>query len=382
MTTRSVALDALRGFALFGIILVNAPFFSQSLWAEPAIGGVADLLAFWFTNAFASGKFFLIFSFLFGFGFASMLARAEAEGRSLRGRFLRRLLGLFAFGALHAVFLFFGDILMLYALLGLPLWLCRGWPPRRLLALAGAVMAVAILCQTAALLAAVDPARAAPPPTLGAGYLGGFLDGAAQRVSELPETLAFGLLFNGPAALAMFLAGLALSRMGAMPPDPAALRRPARIALAIGGIGSGTLMALALTAGPDDGPNEAAAWLVTAAFCALAPVLAFGMAATVLDLAQRYRESLVVRLLASAGAATLTGYILHSVLLGAVFNGWGLGLYGALGPAACLGIGVLVFLAVALGIGLWRRHFRYGPDEWLLRSFVELRWARMRLGDA
>lgn len=380
MTTRSVALDALRGFALFGIILVNAPFFSQSLWAEPAIGGVADLLAVWFTHAFATGKFFLIFSFLFGFGFASMLARAEAEGRSARGRFLRRLLGLFVFGALHAVFLFFGDILMLYALLGLPLWLCRGWPPRRLLAIAGAVMAVAILCQTVALLAAVDPARPAPPPPVGAGYLGGFLDGAAQRVAELPETLAFGLLFNGPAALAMFLAGLALSRMGAVPPDPAALRRPARIALAIGGIGSGSLMALALAAGPD-GPGEAAAWVGFAAFCALAPVLSFGMAVTVLDLAQRHAESHVVRLLASAGSATLSGYILHSVLLGSVFNGWGLGLYGSLGPAACLGLGVLVFLAVATAIGLWKRRFLYGPEEWLLRSFVDLRWTRMTRAD-
>lgn len=377
MTTRSVALDALRGFALFGIILVNAPFFSQSLWAEPAIGGLADLLALWFTHAFATGKFFLIFSFLFGFGFASMLARAEADGLSPRGRILRRLLGLFAFGALHAVFLFFGDILMLYALLGLPLWLCQAWPVRRLLTLSGVLMAVAILCQTAALLAAMDPARSAPPPLAGAGYLGGFLDGAAQRVAELPDALAFGLLFNGPAAMAMFLAGLALSRMRAMPPDPAPLRRPARVALAIGGIGSGTLMALALTA--DAGSQGgAAAWVVTAALCALAPVLSFGMAATVLDLAQRYRESHVVRLLATAGSATLTGYILHSVLLGAVFNGWGLGLYGTLGPAASLGIGVLVFLAVVIAIGLWKRHFRYGPEEWLLRSFVDLKWKKMR----
>lgn len=380
MTTRSVALDALRGFALFGIILVNAPFFSQPLWAEPAIRGVADLLAFWFTQAFATGKFFLIFSFLFGFGFAAILARTEADGLSPRGRILRRLLGLFAFGALHAVFLFFGDILMLYALLGLPLWLCRAWPARRLLALSGVLMALSVLCQTVALLAAVDPARPAPPPLAGAGYLGGFLDGAAQRVAELPETLAFGLLFNGPAAMAMFLAGLALTRMGAMPPDPAALRRPARIALAIGGIGSGTLMALALTADPDSS-GGAAAWVVTAAFCALAPVLSFGMAGTVLDLARRYRESHVVRLLATAGSATLTGYILHSVLLGAVFNGWGLGLYGTLGPAACLCIGALVFLAVAIAIGLWKRHFRYGPDEWLLRSFVDLKWTKMRLGD-
>lgn len=377
---RSVALDALRGFALFGIILVNAPFFSQPLWAEPVVGSVADALALWFTHAFATGKFFLIFSFLFGFGFAAMLARAGAEGTAVRGHILRRLLGLFAFGALHAVFLFFGDILMLYALLGLMLWACRDWPARRLLALSALVLALAIICQTAALLAAADGARTPPPGTPGVGYLGGFLDGAAQRLAELPATFAFGLPFNGPAALAMFLAGLALSRMGKMPPDAAALRRPARIALAIGGLGSGLLMAVTLAAPSDN--SGAAAWIGTAAFCALAPVLSFGMAGTVLDLAQRYRDSRAVQLLATTGSATLTGYILHSIVLGAVFNGWGLGLYGMLGPAACLGIAVLTFAVVVIAIMLWKRRYRYGPEEWLLRSFVDLKWKKMRRCDA
>lgn len=374
---RSVPLDALRGFALCGIIIVNAPFFAQPLWAEPVVAHWGDAAALWFTHAFATGKFFLIFSFLFGFGFAAMLDRANAEGTSARGRFLRRLFGLFIFGMLHAVFLFFGDILMLYAVLGLVLWTCQNWPPRRLLGAAGCVLAVAIFCQAAALLGAAVDARPAPPPLAGEGYLGGFLRGAAHRLSELPAVLAFGVPFNGPAALAMFLAGLALARTGAMPPDIAAVRRPARIALAIGGIGSGVLMALALSQ-PGAASPDAAAWIGTLAFCALAPVLSFGMAGTVLAAAQRHEGTRVVRWMAATGSATLTGYILHSVLLGAVFNGWGLGLYGRVGPAGCLAIGALTFGAVLLAINLWKRRFRYGPEEWLLRSFVDLEWKRWR----
>lgn len=376
-TPRSVPLDALRGFALFGIIVVNAPFFSQPLWAEPVVESVPDVLALWFTHAFATGKFFLIFSFLFGFGFAAMLTRAKAT--DTHGRILRRLLGLFVVGALHAVFLFFGDILMLYAVLGVVLWACRNWPARRLLALAALVLTLAIICQTAALLAVLGEARAALPAATGTGYLGSFLDGATQRLSELPITFAFGLPFNGPAALAMFLAGLALSRMGKVPPNGAALRIPARVALAVGGVGSGVLMALAL-ATPAGNPS-AAAWVGTAVFCALAPVLSFGMAGTALDLAERHSDSHAVRLLAVVGSATLTGYILHSLILGAVFNGWGLGFYGTLGPAACLGIAVLTFVAVVITLWLWKRRFLYGPEEWLLRSFVDLEWQRMRRRD-
>lgn len=186
---RSVPLDALRGFALCGIIIVNAPFFAQPLWAEPVVAHWGDAAALWFTHAFTTGKFFLIFSFLFGFGFAAMLDRANAEGTSARGRFLRRLFGLFIFGMLHAVFLFFGDILMLYAVLGLVLWTCRNWPPRRLLGAAGCVLVVAIFCQAAALLGAAADTRPAPPPLAGEGYLGGFLVGAAHRLSELPADL-------------------------------------------------------------------------------------------------------------------------------------------------------------------------------------------------
>lgn len=374
---RSVPLDALRGFALFGIILVNAPFFAQPLSAEPAVAHWGDAAALWFTLAFATGKFFLIFSFLFGFGFAATLARAEATGVPARGRSLRRLAGLFAFGLLHAVFLFFGDILMLYAVLGLVLWLCRNWPAPRLLAAAAIVLAVAIVAQAAALLAAAEHARPAPPPAPGSGYLGGFLEGAAHRLAELPDVLAFGLSFNGPAALAMFLAGMALSRTGDMPPDIPALRRPARLALLLGGVGSGGLTAAALSQ-PGAASADPAAWVGTALFCALAPVLSFGMAGTVLAAAQRHRHTRFVRWLAAAGSATLTGYILHSVLLGAVFNGWGLGLYGRVGPAGCLGIGVLTFAAVMLAIILWKRRFRYGPEEWLLRSFVDLEWKPLR----
>jgi uncharacterized protein len=374
---RSAPLDALRGFALMGIILVNAPFFAGPL-RNLVPGNALDAAALWLTAAFAAGKFFLIFSFLFGFGFGTILARAEAQGEDVRGRFLRRLSVLFAFGALHAWLLFLGDILMLYAVLGLALWACRGWPARRLLAVAAIIYLVGVALQTLALQAAVENSASQSAPIIGQGYLGGFWDAAAQRLAELPDSLAFILAFNGAPALAMFLAGLALGRGGLFPPDKerlSKLRPLVHRCLAAGAAISGVAAcAPFLTAAAS---YQAAAFAV---LCLAAPLLSFGMAGAFLALAMRHEENRVVRWLAKTGGSSLSGYILHSVLFGAIFTGWGLGFYGALGPAAVLAIALGVFAAIVAALNFWRRFFRFGPDEWLLRSIVDLEWKPMRNG--
>jgi uncharacterized protein len=375
-TGRSADVDALRGLALFGIIVVNAPFFAGPLNGLP-LRGWLDAAAVWFTGAFFAGKFFLIFSFLFGFGFATLLARAERDGSDLRGRFMRRLLGLFVFGALHACFLFFGDILMLYALLGTGLWLCRHWSPRRLLAAALAAYLVALVLQTLALTAALEEATSGPlpPPAANAAYLGGFLDVARARIADLPIALGFIVVFNGMPALAMFLAGQAFGRADAFPTSPAAVARDRRrqwMALVAGGLVSSVAMLGAM------GGGGRVAAVSFAALAAAAPALSYGLCGLGLGLFQRHAHSRIVGWLARAGGSSLSGYILHSVILGAVFYGWGLGFYGSLGPAAVLAIGISTFLVVVVLLNIWRRFFRYGPDEWLLRSFVDLRWKPIR----
>jgi uncharacterized protein len=371
---RSVPLDALRGFALAGVIIVNAPFFGQPLWATPVAATAADAAALWATLALAAGKFFLVFSFLFGFGLARQFARAQAAGKPGHGPVLRRMAGLFVFGVLHATLLFFGDILMLYAVLGCLAWACRRAPPHRLLVAAGVALAVAIPVQAGGILGLET--LAAPPP--GPGYLGSFAEAARQRIADLPVALDFGLRFNALPALAMVLAGYACGALGWVPPDAAALsrlRRPAHLALGLAGGASAVLVALEVEAPADAGPE---AWIGAMAFCALAPPLAFGMAVTVLDAAARHPDSRLVRALAVPGRATLTGYILHSVILGAVFNGWGLGLYGQVGPAGSLLLGIATFCAVALIVWAWQLRFRHGPEEWLLRSFATLAWQPFR----
>lgn len=149
---RITTLDILRGIALLGILLVNMKLFSQPVQetflpvdapATPA--GRVDLAAEWLVRFLAEGKFYSLFSFLFGLGFALQLARAERQGARFLPRYLRRLLVVLAIGVLHAAFIWAGDILTLYATLGGFLLLFRRAQPRTLLLWAAGLLALSLL---------------------------------------------------------------------------------------------------------------------------------------------------------------------------------------------------------------------------------------------
>lgn len=116
---RIQALDVVRGFALIGILLMNVEFFNRAIadmgtGMQSGLSG-ADFWVSYFVQYFVAGKFWTIFSLLFGMGFAVMLTRAERAQRSFLIPYLRRIAALAVFGALHSIFLFAGDILFSYA---------------------------------------------------------------------------------------------------------------------------------------------------------------------------------------------------------------------------------------------------------------------------
>jgi uncharacterized protein len=132
---RIEALDVVRGFALIGIFLMNIEWFNRPIAAlnEGMPRGLAgaDWWAAWFVNYFVQGKFWTIFSLLFGMGFALMMVRAERAGREFKPVYLRRVLAMAVFGALHYIFLWQGDILFSYAIAALMLMVVlygRAWP--------------------------------------------------------------------------------------------------------------------------------------------------------------------------------------------------------------------------------------------------------------
>ncbi|WP_444995080.1 DUF418 domain-containing protein [Aliikangiella sp. IMCC44359] len=120
-------MDALRGFALIGILMMNIEWFNRPTGElgqfDPAISGV-DYAASWFVKVFIEGKIYKLFALLFGMGFAVMLLKAQQAQRPFNGMFIRRMLALFVFGMAHFIFLWDGDILHDYAIAGL---LLLGW---------------------------------------------------------------------------------------------------------------------------------------------------------------------------------------------------------------------------------------------------------------
>lgn len=138
---RIVALDVIRGIALLGIFLMNVEFFNRpmadlDIGMPPGLGGI-DYWAGWFVHVFVRGKFWTMFSLLFGMGFAVMLARAERAGRSFTAPYMRRTLALGVFGTLHYIFLWAGDILLSYAMGAALLMVVFHARPRILFILAG-----------------------------------------------------------------------------------------------------------------------------------------------------------------------------------------------------------------------------------------------------
>lgn len=134
---RIVALDVVRGFALLGIFLMNIEWFNRPIATMgeglPRDATGLDWLTGWFIAYFVAGKFWTIFSLLFGMGFAVMLVRAEQAGRPFVRVYLRRILALAVFGAAHFIFLWDGDILFSYAVGALGLLIVLWGRPRWIL---------------------------------------------------------------------------------------------------------------------------------------------------------------------------------------------------------------------------------------------------------
>jgi uncharacterized protein len=362
---RTAEVDTIRGLALFGICVVNIPFLAQPVAALAAPQGGIDHVVRMVLQTLFEGKFFILFSFIFGWGFAIQMASAERAGVAVVPRLGRRLLGLLLIGIAHATLVFFGDILILYALLGVPLLLIRNASPRRLLVIAGCAVPVAAALLFALALSFADMA-ASFPVSEGAGYLGSFPDGVRQRVRDWPDAFAFIAMFNGPLAFAAFCAGLAAAKIGFFEPGNAAyaaLRRRVPLLLAVA---LPLNLIYAFASSGYLGAGHAAA-LGFSSLAVGSPMLGLLYLIGAIEFARqgRFQGATV-----AAGRMSLTVYVLEGVIAGLIFNGYGLGLYGKVGALGCFGIAVAVYLAAHAFAAVWLRSFRQGPLEVVLRRIT------------
>lgn len=310
-------------------------------------------------------KAFCLFSLLFGVGLAIQYDRLSRLGSPLYWLF-RRLVVLLAFGLLHLLLIWNGDILTEYALAGLvalPLLLLRARgllvATAGFLALyaAGPILLYSNLWPNSATLqhhvTLANQVYAS----------GSFVEVRHFSLQELPLLLPLHI-FVFPRTLALFLLGAWLCRAGVLK-RPYDFRYQTIMAATVGIVG-GAALAAADTYGflTELGASRAV-------LTVFAPVLlAIGYGAAIMALMQLSVARRLLSAFAPAGRMAFTNYVLQSVICGLIFFGYGLGQFGRMGAATAFVISIAIYMAEMALSKWWLRHYRFGPVEWLWRTLM------------
>ncbi|NUW42443.1 DUF418 domain-containing protein [Nonomuraea rhodomycinica] len=371
--SRITSVDALRGFSLLGILLVNIAFLASGYrmagMAEPAFQSSLDWGVRWSVTLLLENKFYLLFSFLFGYSFTLQLDSAVRRRMPFTPMFLRRVAGLFLIGIAHAVLLFPGDILTTYAGVGLALLLLRKLSPKNAIMLA--VVLTSLLALGFVFLAGLAALGLDTAGTVSHGVAEAIksdrsLAGSAgqivsEHVRKLSLIVLLRLLFQGPAVLAAALIGLAVGKLGLLR-DPSAhtkaLRRLQWVGFTVG-LGGAAVYTMSAWTGTVHKFLGEALDLVTA------PLLAAAYAATFLRLLPHVPR--LGALLAAPGRMALSNYLAQSLFCGLIFTGYGLALVDRVSPPSEVLIALGIFTAQVVYSWVWLRGHRYGPVEWVLR---------------
>jgi len=398
--TRIATLDIVRGVAVMGILAMNIVAFAMpfAAYANPtAYGSEApiDFASYAFNFVLIDGKMRGLFSFLFGASMLLVIQKAEAKGENPASVHFRRQLWLLLFGALHFYFIWFGDILFGYALIGMVAWFLRRLPPQKLIVWGVLLVLVQFALMSGMAASAKSLAQAIAQPGASAETLRSWTEmtefvrvptpaelqqqmglilgpwwelARNQLTRHTFEPLVFSLMF-GPETLAYMLFGMAALKSGYLTGqwDDAQYGRAA-----IRGFAIAIPFYLALV------------WLIFRNQFSVPAIFAYGFAATVLirPIMVAAVAALVILLtrpggwltqrIAATGRAAFTNYLGTSILMTGLFYGWGLGLFGELSRAQLWLVVIAMWGLMLAWSKPWLDRFQYGPFEWLWRSLA--RW--------
>ena len=347
-------IDVLRGLALLGVLVIYTVFefrvsiFEQLLPSSGTEAGIDRALKD-FLAAAVELKALALFSFLFGVGLAIQFDRLAGNPR----RFillLRRLAILLVIGMVHLFLIWNGDILVEYAIAGFvvlpflraPRWLVLLAAGTALWLYLAVMPAIVQFPSHAWIWAHIAEANRVYGD-------GGFLDVLAFRIREVPPTYPM-LVLVFPRTIALFLFGVLAWRTKILLQPEA--HRAFLLILAVGGLLIG------------GGLTVAEQWHLGGV------VLAFGYAAIVIGCVSYPAGLRMLAWAAPLGRMAFTNYLTQSVILGWIFYGYGLGLFGRLSVTAALAIALALYAAQVAFSAWWLRRYRYGPIEWLWRSLM------------
>lgn len=379
LKNRIESLDVLRGAAILGILLANIfafawPSLGESIGKGVPIPGMND----WVEGmrvAFVTGKFRGLFCLLFGAGLYLQYTKLAARGQ-WPGVYLKRTGVLMGIGLIHALLIWYGDILFLYSLTAFLAFMLVKLDDRAILITAVGCLSFTFFCGSAVFgamafvgdeIAGLPGLESLMPSTEIATYQNGtYLEQVVHRATYLGQNLSSFFVFI-PEVLGLFLIGIYMMRSGILV-KPSAHRERVKALAWVGGTGLMLNLLIGVSIG-FTGNQE----LKFLAEMGLNAPLAIGYALLGAVLVERNPGGIFSKLLAPVGKVALTSYLLTSVLCTVIFYSWGGGLFGKLNYWGMMGV-VLGVWVVLIGVAHFiTRRYSMGPVEYV--------WRRMTLGD-
>ncbi|HED23838.1 MAG TPA: DUF418 domain-containing protein [Firmicutes bacterium] len=378
-------LDILRGIALFGILMVNMSFFKYPVFFERYPSNFpAGTEQFWayLIQIFFTGKFYALFSFLFGLGFYIFMKRATGRGASAGSLYKRRLTALLFFGLAHLVVFWSGDILFTYALGGflllgfyrLPAEALKKW-------IAGfIIIAIGINSLFALFQGLGETLAGAVYETVTALLVeealvvyteGSFFELIKYRVVNEVPYVFIGLAASIPAVFTYFLAGLYAGKLEIF--TNLAEQRPLLKKILARALPAGFLMMILYVLVEREIVSGGALfrpiWLWILNYGA-SIFLFSSYTALVLIALQNGAGRKLLSPLAATGRMALSNYLAQTLICVFLFNGYGAGLYGRVSLSHGVLLTIGIYCLQVLWSNIWLKYFRYGPLEWLWRTIT------------
>nr|WP_304213267.1 DUF418 domain-containing protein [Fredinandcohnia onubensis] len=369
------SIDVIRGLAILGIFFVNMPsFFAPILYLNPATWWTGELNQW--TNSiidiFAQASFYTLFSFLFGFGFILFKERAVAKGYSFYPLISRRLIVLLLFGCLHAFFVWHGDILITYAVIGAILLLFHKAKPITLLIWAlvlifvpnvvlGGLMFVAVLFEPGLNAVMYNEQLALKSAEIYAN--GGFWEITIQRFQDWYFVNNVASIFVMIITLLpMFLLGAFIAKKKWFEGRDEDVKKVKILWLISLVIGVPMKLLPYYTA-----KNPATDYLQDTIG---GPSTALLYATSIVLLMRLPVWKRLLSPLALVGRLSLSNYLFQSIVCTLLFYGYGFGLYGKLQPFTGFLLTIGIYIVQVILSYFWLKKFRFGPFEWVWRSLT------------
>ncbi|NTU20290.1 DUF418 domain-containing protein [Brevibacillus sp. HB1.2] len=370
-------IDGLRGFSLVGILMANMLIFQYGIWGSQEMDLYAlpdyEMTAYKLVKIFVEGSFMPIFTFMFGFGMIKMQQSLAAKGLKQKRYLTRRFLMLIGLGLLHSYFLWEGDILGFYGMMGFFLLLFMNRKPKTLL-----IWGIVLLCLISLMgLAPDDPndptsitdsarMEAYVVKTMTVYGTGTYEEIVHHRSSEdplgLPEYMMVALLLMAPLMSApMFLFGMyAAKRRWFEKPEE---ERTSYLRNMLIFLPAGLLLKALHVYLPGT-------WWSGVGEISGGTILAIGYIFAFVWFFSRSTKSTWLPRFQAVGKLSLTNYLLQTVICTTIFYGYGLGWFGKIGVLAGCGLAIVIYAGQLFISPLYLKRFRYGPVERLLRMWT------------